>query len=62
MVKMKTKEIMELAGIKGTQHTRTYRYPIKLEFAKREVSKIKEKIFKQKDNYTLDTRKLKDSK
>ena len=62
MIRMKTINIMDEAGIKGTQHTRTYRYPIKLEFVHREVSKIKEEIFKESGNYTLDTRKLKDSK
>ena len=62
MTRMKTINIMDEAGIKGTKHTRTYRYPIKLEFVKREVSKIKEEIFKESSNYTLDTRRLKDSK
>ena len=61
MVRMKTIRIMEKAGIKGTQHTRTYRYPIKLEFIGRKVAKIKEEIFKQEGRYTIDSRRKESS-
>ena len=50
---------MTKAGILGTKHTKTYRYPIKMDFLERQVFKIKEEIVKTKDNYRLDTRELK---
>tara|TARA_Y100000296_G_scaffold62166_1_gene72140 strand:+ start:593 stop:1324 length:732 start_codon:yes stop_codon:yes gene_type:complete len=62
MTRMKTINMMKEAGVKGTQHTRTYRYPIKLEFIRREVSRIKEEIFKENGIYILDTRESKDIK
>jgi len=61
MARMKTIGIMEKAGIKGTQHTRTYRYPIKLEFIGRKVVKIKEEIFLQEGIYTIDSRRKESS-
>ena len=58
MSRLKTTAIMKKAGILGTKHTKTYRYPIKMELIERQVFKIKEEILKQKDNYILDTREF----
>ena len=59
MARLKTIDVMTKAGILGTKHTKTYRYPIKMDFLERQVFKIKEEIVKTKDNYRLDTRELK---
>ena len=59
MARLKTIDVMAKAGILGTKHTKTYRYPIKMDFLERQVFKIKEEIVKTKDNYRLDTRELK---
>jgi len=56
MARLKTIDIMTKAGILGTKHTRTYRYPIKMQLLERQVFKIKEEVMKEKNNYTLDTR------
>ena len=50
---------MTNAGILGTKHTKTYRYPVKMKLKERQVFKIKEQIVKKKDNYILDTREFK---
>jgi len=59
MARHKTAEMMKRAGILGTKHTKTYRYPIKLDFIERQVFEIKEEILLKKDNYILDSRELK---
>ena len=59
MARHKTIDTMTQAGILGTKHTKTYRYPIKMEFIERQVFKIKQEILKEKDNYVLDTREFK---
>ena len=59
MARLKTIDTMTKSGILGTKHTKTYRYPIKLEFVERQVIKIKEEVVKEKDNYLLDTREFK---
>jgi len=50
---------MTAAGILGTKHTKTYRYPVKMKLLERQVLEIKNEIVEQKDNYTLDTREFK---
>ena len=59
MARLKTIDVMATAGILGTKHTKTYRYPIKMNFLERQVLEIKKEIVKQKDNYILDTREFK---
>ena len=59
MSRLKTIEVMTNAGILGTKHTKTYRYPVKMKLKERQVFKIKEQIVKKKDNYILDTREFK---
>ena len=59
MSRLKTIDVMTKAGILGTKHTKTYRYPIKMEIKERQVFKIKEEIVETKDNYSLDTREFK---
>ncbi len=59
MVRHKTINIMTEAGILGTKHTKTYRYPIKMNFLERQVIEIKNEVVEEKDNYILDTRELK---
>jgi hypothetical protein len=59
MSRLKTIDVMTKAGILGTKHTKTYRYPIKMDLKERQVFKIKEEIVDKKDNYMLDTREVK---
>ena len=59
MSRLKTIDAMTNAGILGTKHTKTYRYPIKMDLLERQVFKIKEEIVDKKDNYMLDTREFK---
>ena len=59
MVRLKTIDMMTKAGIKGTKHTKTYYYPIKMKFLERQVFEIKEEFRQEKDNYILDTREFK---
>ena len=59
MSRLKTIDVMTNAGILGTKHTKTYRYPIKMDLLERQVFKIKEEIVDKKDNYMLDTREFK---
>tara|TARA_R110000824_G_scaffold25542_1_gene88978 strand:- start:1207 stop:1929 length:723 start_codon:yes stop_codon:yes gene_type:complete len=59
MARHKAIDVMTKAGILGTKHTKTYRYPIKMKLIERQIIKIKEEVIKQKDNYTLDTREFK---
>jgi len=58
MARLKTIAMMKDAGILGTKHTRTFRYPIKMELIERQVFKIKEEVLEEKDNYILDTREF----
>ena len=59
MARHKTIDVMTAAGILGTKHTKTYRYPVKMKLLERQVLEIKNEIVEQKDNYTLDTREFK---
>ena len=59
MSRLKTIDLMTQNGILGTKHTKTYRYPIKLDFLERQVIEIKKEIIQKKDNYVLDTREFK---
>lgn len=59
MSRLKTIDVMTKAGILGTKHTKTYRYPIKMQIKERQVFKIKEEIVQFKHNYSLDTREFK---
>ena len=59
MSRLKTIDVMTKAGILGTKHTKTYRYPIKMQLKERQVFKIKEEIVLNKDKYILDTREYK---
>jgi hypothetical protein len=59
MSRHKTIDVMTKAGILGTKHTKTYRYPIKMELIERQVLEIKKEIVSKKDNYILDTREFK---
>jgi hypothetical protein len=59
MARHKTVDVMTKAGILGTKHTQTYRYPVKMNFLERQVFEDKEELMIEEGSYTLDTREFK---